>query len=135
MATKTKTKAKKVRSGSFDKAILAAAERIVDAYDIVMRREEGEWVGHAMEYPEAIGVGKTRVQVTAVPGDYCPYRGLAFFQAKFDISTVTLLAHPFLVSLVGLARADRLPGKHPLALFRHVLAAPFDDLNQVPAEG
>jgi predicted RNase H-like HicB family nuclease len=24
-----------------------------------MRREEGEWVGHALEYPEAIGVGKT----------------------------------------------------------------------------
>jgi len=48
-----------VESGPFDKAILAAAERIVDAYDIVMRREEGEWVGHALEYPEAIGVGKT----------------------------------------------------------------------------
>ena len=54
MATKTK-----VRSGPFDKAILAAARRLVDAYDIVMRREEGEWVGHALEYPEAIGVGKT----------------------------------------------------------------------------
>lgn len=54
MATKTK-----VKSGPFDKAILNAAERIVDAYDIVMRREEGEWVGHALEYPEALGVGKT----------------------------------------------------------------------------
>ena len=54
MATKTK-----VRSGPFDRAILDAAERIVDVYDIVMRREEGEWVGHALEYPEAIGVGKT----------------------------------------------------------------------------
>jgi predicted RNase H-like HicB family nuclease len=48
-----------VRSGPFDKSILADAERLVDAYDIVMRREEGEWVGHALEYPEAIGVGKT----------------------------------------------------------------------------
>ena len=48
-----------VKSGPFDKSILAAAKRIVDAYDIVMRREEGEWIGHALEYPEAIGVGKT----------------------------------------------------------------------------
>lgn len=54
MATKTK-----IKSGPFDKAIMAAAERIIDAYDIVMRREEGEWVGHALEYPEAIGFGKT----------------------------------------------------------------------------
>ncbi len=54
MATKTK-----VKSGPFDKAILAEAQRIVDAYDIVMRREGSEWVGHALEYPEAIGVGKT----------------------------------------------------------------------------
>ena len=54
MATKTT-----VKSGPFEKSILAAAERLIDAYDIVMRREEGEWVGHALEYPEAIGVGKT----------------------------------------------------------------------------
>lgn len=54
MATKTK-----IQSGAFDKAILAAAKRLVNAYDIVMRHEEGEWVGHALEYPEAIGVGKT----------------------------------------------------------------------------
>jgi len=54
MATKTK-----IKTGPFDKSILDAAERIVDLYDIVLRREEGEWVGHALEYPEAIGVGKT----------------------------------------------------------------------------
>jgi predicted RNase H-like HicB family nuclease len=54
MATKTK-----VRTGPFDKGVLAAAERLVDAYDIVLRREDGEWVGHALEYPEAIGVGGT----------------------------------------------------------------------------
>ena len=54
MAAKTK-----VKSGPFDKAILAEAKRLVDEYDIVMRREEGEWVGHALEYPEAVGVGKT----------------------------------------------------------------------------
>ena len=60
MATKTK-----VKSGPFGKAILAAAKQFVDAYDIVMRREEGEWVGHALEYPEAIGVGKTVQQCMA----------------------------------------------------------------------
>ena len=60
MATKSKAK-----SGPFDKAILAAAERIIDAYDIVMRREEGEWVGHALEYPEAVGVGRTVQQCMA----------------------------------------------------------------------
>lgn len=54
MAAKTR-----IKSGPFDKAVVAAAQRLVDAYDIVMRREEGEWVGHALEYPEAIGVGKT----------------------------------------------------------------------------
>ena len=43
----------------FDKKILAAAKRIVDEYDIVLRREEGEWYGHALEYPEAMGDGKT----------------------------------------------------------------------------
>ena len=43
----------------FDRKILAAARRIVDQYDIVLRREEGEWYGHALEYPEAMGDGKT----------------------------------------------------------------------------
>ncbi|MCE5279551.1 MAG: hypothetical protein ABFD92_11350 [Planctomycetaceae bacterium] len=54
MATKTKLK-----SVPFDESILVRAERVVDAYDIVMRREGGDWVGHALEYPEGIGVGKT----------------------------------------------------------------------------
>ena len=48
-----------VKTGPFDADIQAAAEKIVDAYDIVMRREDDHWVGHALEYPEAIGVGKT----------------------------------------------------------------------------
>ena len=54
MATRTKVNTKPI-----EKHILAAAERIVDDYDIVLRREDGEWVGHALEYPEAIGSGKT----------------------------------------------------------------------------
>jgi len=48
-----------MKTKPFDQSILAAAERIVDDYDIVLRREEGEWVGHALEYPETIGVGET----------------------------------------------------------------------------
>ena len=53
-------------SAPFDKGILAAARRIVEAYDIVLRREDGEWYGRALEYPEAMGDGKTVEQcVTA----------------------------------------------------------------------
>ena len=48
-----------VKTGPFDADIQAAAEKIVDAYDIVLRREDDQWVGHALEYPEALGVGKT----------------------------------------------------------------------------
>src|SRR5258708_7653664 len=58
-----------------------------------------------------------------------------FLEAQFDVGAVTLLAYPFLVSLIRLARTDRLSCEHPLAFFRHVFAAPFDNLNQVPAEG
>ena len=54
-----KQKKQKVKTGPFDADIQAAAERIVDAYDIVLRREDGEWVGHALEYPEAMGTGNT----------------------------------------------------------------------------
>ena len=43
----------------YGKKNVETAQRLIDAYDIVMRLEEGEWVGHALEYPEAIGVGKT----------------------------------------------------------------------------
>ena len=46
-------------SAPFDKGVLEAARRVVEAYDIVLRREDGEWYGHALEYPEAMGDGKT----------------------------------------------------------------------------
>ena len=46
-------------SAPFDKGVLNAAHRIVEAYDIVLRREDDEWYGHALEYPEAMGDGKT----------------------------------------------------------------------------
>ena len=46
-------------SAPFAKSILAAAGKIVEAYDIVLRREDDEWYGHALEYPEAMGDGST----------------------------------------------------------------------------
>ena len=46
-------------SAPFDKGVLDAARRIVEAYDIVLRWEDDEWYGHALEYPEAMGDGKT----------------------------------------------------------------------------
>ena len=52
-------------SAPFDKGILAAARRAVEAYDIVLRREDDEWYGHALEYPEAMGDGKTVEQCVA----------------------------------------------------------------------
>jgi predicted RNase H-like HicB family nuclease len=42
-----------------DREILAAAKKIVDQYKIVLERQDGEWYGHALEYPEAMGDGKT----------------------------------------------------------------------------
>jgi len=43
----------------FDPAVLALAERTAAEYDIVLRREDDEWYGHALEYPEAMGDGRT----------------------------------------------------------------------------
>jgi predicted RNase H-like HicB family nuclease len=43
----------------FEAGILESARRIVRAYDLIVRYEDGEWYGHALEYPEAMGDGKT----------------------------------------------------------------------------
>lgn len=43
----------------FEARVLQAAKRIAHAYDLVLRYEDGEWFGHALEYPEAMGDGKT----------------------------------------------------------------------------
>lgn len=43
----------------FDPEIMKAARQIAESYDIVLRFEDGEWYGHALEYPEAMGDGKT----------------------------------------------------------------------------
>ena len=43
----------------FDPEVLESARRIAHSYDLVLRFEDGEWYGHALEYPEAMGDGKT----------------------------------------------------------------------------
>jgi predicted RNase H-like HicB family nuclease len=43
----------------FEPKIMDAARRIANSYDIVLRFEDSEWYGHALEYPEAMGDGKT----------------------------------------------------------------------------
>ena len=43
----------------FEPEVLASAKRIAHAYDLILRYEDDEWYGHALEYPEAMGDGKT----------------------------------------------------------------------------
>jgi len=76
MVNKTKINTDTVNTEPFARDVLATAERIVDAYDIVLRREESEWVGHALEYPEAIGFGKT-VQECVAQTRECLIAGVA----------------------------------------------------------
>jgi hypothetical protein len=41
----------------FDREVLRRARQVVDAYQIVVRVEDGEYVGRGLELPESIGVG------------------------------------------------------------------------------
>lgn len=50
---------KKDPNRPFKAQTLQEARKIVEQYDIVLRFEFGEWYGHALEYPEAMGDGKT----------------------------------------------------------------------------
>jgi len=43
----------------FEADVLQSAKRFAHAYDLILRYEDGEWYGHALEYPEAMGDGKT----------------------------------------------------------------------------
>jgi predicted RNase H-like HicB family nuclease len=43
----------------FEAEVLESAERFARAYDVILRFEDGRWYGHALEYPEAMGDGKT----------------------------------------------------------------------------
>lgn len=63
-----RTKPKDI-SAPFSKAILAAAKRIVEKYDLVLRMEDGQWYGRALEYPEAMGDGKTVQRCVAATRD------------------------------------------------------------------
>jgi predicted RNase H-like HicB family nuclease len=56
---------KKRTPGPFAAGIIAQAKRIVQQYDIVLRYEDGEWYGHALEYPEAMGDAKTAEKAVA----------------------------------------------------------------------
>src|SRR5687768_11600292 len=58
----------------------------------------------------------------------------ALVEAVFDESQIAPLAHPLLVGLVGLARAQGAARLQPQSLLRHVLVAPFQHLDQVPSE-
>jgi len=59
MATRT-SKTRDI-AAPFEPGIMKAARQIAESYDIVLRFEDGEWYGHALEYPEAMGDGKTEV--------------------------------------------------------------------------
>jgi predicted RNase H-like HicB family nuclease len=43
----------------FKARTLDAAKRLSLAYELVLRYEDDAWYGHALEYPEAMGDGKT----------------------------------------------------------------------------
>jgi predicted RNase H-like HicB family nuclease len=53
------SKPKLVIDRPFDAAVLARAKEIAAQYKIVLEFEDGDWYGHALEYPEAMGDGKT----------------------------------------------------------------------------
>src|SRR5438309_1934033 len=61
--------------------------------------------------------------------------GLAFVKPQLDVGLVAQLPQPFLVRLVGLALAQRLPGLQALALGGEIARAPLEHLDQVVAEG
>ena len=78
-------------SAPFDKGVLDAARRIVEAYDIVLRWEEDEWYGHALEYPEAMGDGKTPIDNLYL-GGACIHPGGGILGACGYIAAGTVLA-------------------------------------------
>ena len=43
----------------FDPAVLRRARELADTYQVVVRREDGEFVGRGLELPECIGTGAT----------------------------------------------------------------------------
>src|SRR6266567_8078702 len=60
---------------------------------------------------------------------------LPLIDPHFDVSPVARLPHPVLETLFGLALADRELSLRTLAVGGHVLLAPSQNFDQVPAEG
>ena len=59
MSVKSKTSnSKDALDRPFAAKVLSKARRLTERYQIVIGFEDGEWYGHALEYPEAIGDGK-----------------------------------------------------------------------------
>jgi len=52
-------------SAPFAAPVLAAAQKIVDSYNLVLGQEDGEWYEHALEYPEAMGHGASLSECVA----------------------------------------------------------------------
>ena len=52
-------------SAPFAASVLSAARKIVDEYNLVLGQEDGEWYGHALEYPEAMGDGASVAECVA----------------------------------------------------------------------
>jgi len=52
-------------SAPFAASVLSAARKIVDEYNLVLGQEDGEWYGHALEYPEAMGEGASVTECVA----------------------------------------------------------------------
>lgn len=48
-----------IKDKPFAADVLKKANKIAGQYHIVLVQEDGQWVGNALEYPEAIGTGTT----------------------------------------------------------------------------
>jgi len=57
--TSAKSKSKLKVDRPFDPEILRRARQIAEQYRIVIRKENGEYYGQALEYPDAMNDGKT----------------------------------------------------------------------------
>ncbi len=57
-SAKSKSRSAKI-DGPFDSAVLERARRIATQYRIIIRREDGEYYGQALELPGAMNDGRT----------------------------------------------------------------------------
>jgi len=94
------------------------------------RRPAHAWIASASH-----GAAPTVKPVTG--RDFFPTRlaRLFVFQVVFHVGFIPLLAHPLLPLIFRFALADRLARSKLLTVFGHVLVAPLQHLNDMPAEG